>query len=197
MTKKGPSLFQRALQGMLAFLFRFLRQPWTARFYNAAAPNFALTAIETVFLKFEQGDDEPDIIEVLLQNRRDGDIPQWRGRPASPGSMVQECDVADPPCDFLDALRRVKEKELGGSSFIFTPKPVAVQYHKTARGPEIALVFVCQLCEPAVPPEGLWWNDAERLPENILPHHPDIISAAVNAIRSGINNASFPENLPN
>lgn len=168
---KGPSFFQLIIQWLLAMLFRLLAQPWTARFYNAAAPLFALTAVETVFLR----KDEPGQYHVLLHRRPETDIPEWRGRPASPGSMLRATDCPGRESGYIDALYRVR-RELGGTQFIFTPSPVHSLFQHTERGPENGIVIVCELLQD--PPAGFWWHSIRDLPPNILKHHPEIIKIA-------------------
>ncbi len=164
------------MENTLIALLGKLGQPWTRELYNAFAPHFALTAIETVFLR-----GTPKGIEVLLHNRPDTDIPEWRGRPASPGSMLRATDRARQEAVYFDAFQRVAA-EIGITSFQVTITPMDIQLHHTRRGTENALVFVCQMPENQFPKEGFWWHNVNTMPHGILDHHPEIIWSASNVL---------------
>lgn len=155
-------------------LINKLGKRWSNELYKAIAPKFALTAIETVFFQKISNNE----LFVALHKRPDNDIPQWAGRPASPGSMLRS---SDKPGSYEDAVIRIRQ-EFGGKDFWsrrklrITPRPVDVLFQHTDRGPENALIFVCHL--EGNLPENWRYYLVNHLPEDILSHHVPIIYAA-------------------
>ena len=94
------------------------------------------------------------------------------GRPHSPGSMLR---ASDKPGSYENAFWRVESKELN-MSFVETPEFVDARFLATDRGPENANIFVCEI--EGVPEHG-GFCDVTVLPSDLLGHHYEIISVAV------------------
>ncbi len=145
--------------------------------YNAFAPKFALTAIETVIVK-----QFPDRLGVLLTRRptTDAHYPNmWH----SPGSMLRASDAPeeiDLPGNFNDALHRVQLDEIG-ACFRHPPTFVDHVFQRTLRGVENALVFLCEL---ATREKAGTWFDADDLPQELIKHHYRVIHVAVQYYRN-------------
>jgi len=158
-----------------------LKAKWTPKLYQAMAPNFALTAVETVFLT-KSGDE----LYVLLHNRPQDDIPEWRNKPASPGSMVRANDIKTRFNGFENAILRVQKNELGNVPIMVSEKPVGAIFRISARGAENSVIFVCRLVtdpfdfksldEPPIP--GFWWQPVSQLPKDLIDDHDKIIDIA-------------------
>src|SRR3989344_9687079 len=154
---------------------------WTPGLYNALAPKFALTAIETVFLRMKE--DGSAEVEVLLARRLHSDAHypnQWH----SPGTMLRAVDVPEetemylgiPELNgFRKALDRLVNSELG-LRFKGEPRQVKSILHFTPRGPEAALIFLCEL--DGEPKFGEFFS-VNQLPSDLIEHHYRIIKVAV------------------
>ena len=162
-----------------------IKQPWSRQFYNAIAPHVALTAIETVFLR--AGPSGGLKSEVLLHKRPETDIPEWRGRSASPGSMLRATDHS-----YEDAVRRVK-RELGGARLRYRAEPVASIFNMTERGPENGIVLACELVDE--PPPSFWWHSVYTLPYDLLRHHYGFLEAILVWYNLEFNDRNLNESL--
>ena len=160
---------------------------WTPNLYNTFAPKFALTAIETVFLRRSAVSGK---VEILLIQRpaTDAHYPnQWH----SPGTMLRAVDFQEetvtgediPAYDgFKKAFDRLAQSELG-IGFKTAPRQIMSIFHYTPRGPEVALIFLCEL--EGEPKAGRFFA-VDHLPENLIEHHHRIIEAAMDALRRGL-----------
>ena len=136
------------------------------RFFNAVATKFALIAIETVVLR----QSATGTIQVLLTQRPlDDSIPAWRGMWHSPGTMLRASDRS-----YEDAFARVQNGELG-TRFLEPPRFVDTLFYRHVRGSENPLIFVCEI--EGEPRNGKFF-DVESLPENLTPHHQEVIRVA-------------------
>jgi hypothetical protein len=149
-----------------------IKQPWPAKLYNTLAPLFTLTGVETVFVR--QSD---SVVEILLTQREGGDkfyADQWH----SPGSMLRATDRKGVGANaFEDALQRVCLELKIERTEITRFEPVMSRTHGTPRGPELAMVFCCELNNDSTP-HGTWFP-VRKLPRNIVSHHLLFISSVV------------------
>ncbi len=164
---------QKILQLILVWLLRHVQQPWSAKFYNALARICAFTAIETVFFQ-----ESPEGLRVLLVPRSPDDK-FYPNELHSAGTMLRGSDPNDRSAySFNEPFKRV-QKELGSDRVQGTL--VDVLLHRTPRGPELALIFICD--KPSFAnPKAQWLLVSEVLtdPErfNLIEHHEPIIRAA-------------------
>src|SRR3989344_3481576 len=167
-------------------LFNKMGGQWTPNLYNTFAPKFALTAIETVFLRRNAISG----VEILLIQRppTDAHYPnEWH----SPGTMLRATDFQEetvtgkdiPAHDgFKKAFDRLAQSELG-IGFKTKPRQVRSIFHFTPRGSEIALIFLCEL--EGEPKAGRFFA-VDHLPKNLIEHHHRIIEAAMDGLRRGL-----------
>ena len=136
--------------------------------FNAVAAKFVLTGVSTFILRRRDGGAE---VEILLTNR-DASFPGWEGQWHVHGSMLRANDT---PGSYEDALKRVEADELG-VTFITAPWFVTTLLCETARGPINEMIFVCQI--EGEPPVGKFFG-VGHLPEDLIPSHHPLITAAV------------------
>lgn len=157
------------------------------RLFHAVERITALTAIETVFLRERKGQ-----LEVLLLKRSDNDL-YYPGMWHSPGSILRGDD--DPEraritgnsfeilklkgflINYWKPFLRILDGELG-VWFAQSPKFVGTMLYATPRGLEHGVVFLCE-CDRE-PKKGTWYS-LDRLPENMVAHHHELIRTAVDA----------------
>lgn len=153
----------------------------------------ALTAIENVFLRENQGK-----IEVLLTPRPSlKEDPYYGGQVNSPGSMLRGSDVPSLPdaynlCDsesmgdtakYEKVFRRILKDELGVTKFGSKPKLMGTFLYLTPRGLEHVVAHLCTVREEDTP-NGTWYC-VGSLPENLVKHHREVlIPAAVEFYKS-------------
>jgi hypothetical protein len=154
----------------LVALLSKLGSRWSPRLYNAMAKKCALTAIETVFLK-----EEPKGAVKVLLLERPADDAYYAGMLHSPGSILRATDQS-----YINAFTRVS-KELGGVK-ITKAKSLGSIFHSTPRGPENAVIF---LCEPGDKPKiGKYYalKDA-TWHKKLIEHHHAVLDHAVLAFQ--------------
>lgn len=152
--------------------------------FHAVERITALTAIETVFLRKREKQ-----LEVLLLKRSDND-PYYPGMWHSPGSILRGGDGQELMGGSSDLLKltefsriywkpfvRILFDELGGW-FAQSPKFAGTVLYSTPRGLEHGVVFLCE-CDRE-PKKGTWYS-LDRLPENMVAHHHELIRMAVDA----------------
>lgn len=178
-------MFTKEKEDQLVELISEMGSQWTPRLYNTFAPKCAFTAIETVFLKR----DNRGHVNVLLTKRPPNDAyypNQWH----SPGTMLRGADVpketkTNPDVPKFDGYKEAFDRLVEGElklQFRGEPKQVKSFLHFTPRGPENALIFLCELDgEPKV---GRFF-DIMELPPDLIEHHHRIIYTAVKAFEEG------------
>ena len=102
--------------------------------------------------------------------------------------MLRASDVpmetkTNPGIPSFDGFKTAFDRIVSGefkANFKNEPQQVKSVFHFTPRGPEIALIFICELdSEPRV---GKFF-DADALPPNLIDHHHKMIAIAVGAFR--------------
>lgn len=145
-------------------------------FYNAVAAKFVMTGIEAVTLRHHR-----DRVEILLTQRAADDA-YWPGQWHSPGSILRAADAPAEPgvVGSYDAAFRRVENEIG-TSFAHISGLVGSVFHRTHRGPENCLVFVCQLA--GEPQKGSFFP-VDSLPEPFIDSQRSAIEMAVRAFKA-------------
>ena len=111
-------------------------------------------------------------IQVLL-TKRDKDDPNWPGMYHVPGSVLRATDAK---LSFRDAFDRILNGEIKGIHVLTGPIFVQYLFHQVKRGAELPMIHWIEVQGEI--PEGTYF-DIEKLPENIIDHHPLLIKKAL------------------
>lgn len=111
-------------------------------------------------------------VEVFLI-KRDDDDPNWPGKYHVPGSVIRATDAK---LSFQDAFDRIIQGEIKGITVLKGPIFVQHLFHQVKRGAEIPMIHWIEVNGDI--PGGTYF-DVDKLPENIVDHHPLIIRKAL------------------
>lgn len=111
-------------------------------------------------------------VQVLLI-KRDDDDPNWPGQYHVPGSVIRATDVK---LSFQDAFDRIINGEIKGINVVRGPIFVQHLFHQVKRGAELPMIHWIEVNGEIT---GGTYFDLDKLPENIVDHHPLIIRKAL------------------
>ncbi len=111
-------------------------------------------------------------LQVLLI-KRDDDDPHWPGQYHVPGSVIRATDAK---LSFQDAFNRIIKGEIKGIKVIKGPIFVQHLFHQVKRGAELPMIHWIEVSGEV---SGGTYFDVDKLPENIVDHHPLIIRKAL------------------
>lgn len=153
-----------------------VNQPWSAQFYNAAAPLFTLTTVELPC--FWQDESERGL-KVFLFRRPDNDK-YWPRKLHSPGTVLRAKDEG-----YDVAIKRVVQQELGLFHLPVFRVDHSSYINHTPRGHETPRIFLSKLDDTVAKSlmnKGAFYN-ADHLPNDLIDHHYMIIKVAMEHYR--------------
>ena len=119
-------------------------------------------------------------IEVLLLQRPDDD-PIWPAMQHTPGTVVRPTDVGD---GMGAPFERILTDELGLSpEETLQPRFVTIDFHKIARGTEVAQIFTIDLTGYNTP-IGVWYS-IDSLPDDLIDTQRPFIMLAMKEFTQG------------
>ena len=170
--KKPPLNFDEQL--LLAELIGRATWPLPEEVFYAVCERTVMECIEAVIFRWLDSG-----IEVLLARRPPTDPHHARlwglpGAVVTPDDIPQEGSHSHP----VSVFRRIEEDDLHGLSFAYL-RPAGTLWHRTKRGPETAQIYVCELKDEKrlTKKEGTFFS-VDKLPADIVPHHPRVIEKA-------------------
>ncbi len=159
---------QRILQWLLTIPLRWIRQPYSPRFYDAIARLITTVPVEAVILRQTTGG-----IEIFLQQRKSHE--SYPGMWCCPGSVIR------PGEEPFDVLHRVMKKEL--NTDMVEADLVGVECCQETRGWFCEIVYLVTLDRE---PANGSWAPVDHLPP-MASNHAAIIPMAVHQLnREGL-----------
>jgi 8-oxo-dGTP pyrophosphatase MutT (NUDIX family) len=158
---------------LLLQLLRKVRQPYSARFFEALAQVLPVLGIEVVVLR------QDDQSTKVLLTRRPEASPSWPGQWQSPGTIFRVTDES-----FMDMIRRLEETEFGAELWNLRLAYFTVPPQDGTRARNAQLVHVADI-SPADKHNGTWF-DIKSLPQGIIPGQADMVVKAAHLLNEGL-----------
>jgi hypothetical protein len=157
----------RFTEWLLIKLLSRVRQPWSARFFEAIAQIIPVIGYEAVILREVDGR-----LQALMTRRPDDDkVSAWAGLWHVPGTIVRGTDKSK-----ADVFARLTAREIGAALTNFRVVYDIFQ-PDGGRKLNLQLVHAVDIVDGQEPTNGTWFNIVE-LPESIPGHHEIIFEVA-------------------